>query len=161
MAQQGLQQILHSSCFKVVKKKQVKQKCEVKKIKSPFFPTKSENRFLSSDIVYLWKKILIHEKEHLDPWELISSKYLRNNFSFYSVLNGYGAPAVCTPCLGSRARPGGGWAHLRKMTKKSKRGWGSQRLRCTGCLHSGSGLARFARSPRGRIGSFKKKDKKE
>ena len=86
MAQQGLQQILHSSCFKVVKKKQVKQKCEVKKIKSPFFPTKSENRFLSSDIVYLWKKILIHEKEHLDPWELISSKYLRNNFSFYSVL---------------------------------------------------------------------------
>ena len=86
MAQQGLQQILHSSCFWVVKKKQVKQKCEVKKIKSPFFPTKSENRFLSSDIVYLWKKILIHEKEHLDPWELISSKYLRNNFSFYSVL---------------------------------------------------------------------------
>ena len=33
-------------------------------------------------------------------------------------LNGYGAPAVCTPGLGSRAsraRPGGGWAHLRKI----------------------------------------------
>ena len=102
MAQQGLQQILHSSCFKVVKKKQVKQKCEVKKIKSPFFPTKSENRFLSSDIVYLWKKILIHEKEHLDPWELISSKYLRNNFSFYSVLNGYGRQGFGT----ERARLG-------------------------------------------------------
>ena len=102
MAQQGLQQILHSSCFKVVKKKQVKQKWEVKKIKSPFFPTKSENRFLSSDIVYLWKKILIHEKEHLDPWELISSKYLRSNFSFYSVLNGYGRQGFGT----ERARLG-------------------------------------------------------
>ena len=44
---------------------------------------------------------MIHEKEHLDPWELVSSKYLLNNFSFYSVLNGYGAPAVCTPGLGS------------------------------------------------------------
>ena len=33
-------------------------------------------------------------------------------------LTGYGAPAVSTPGLGSRARPGGGWAHLRKMTKK-------------------------------------------
>ena len=106
MAQQGLQQILHSSCFKVVKKKQVKQKCEVKKIKSPFFPTKSENRFLSSDIVYLWKKILIHEKEHLDPWELISSKYLRNNFSFYSVLNGYGAPAAALRFWARALAPG-------------------------------------------------------
>ena len=49
-------------------------------------------------------------------------------------LTGYGAPAVSTPGLGSRARPGGGWA---------------QRLRCTGCQHCGSGLARFARSPSG------------
>ena len=41
-------------------------------------------------------------------------------------LTGYGAPAVSTPGLGSRAsrvRPGGGWA---------------QRLRCTGCQHCGS-----------------------
>ena len=28
-----------------------------------------------------------------------------------------------------------------------------RQLRCTGCQHSGSGLARFARSPRGRMGS--------
>ena len=38
-------------------------------------------------------------------------------------LNGYGAPAVSTPGLGSRAsrtRPGGGWAHLRKNDKKMK-----------------------------------------
>ena len=57
----------------------------VKKKKSPLFPTKSENRFLSSDIVYLWNKILIDEK-HLDTWELVSSKYLRNKFCVYTVL---------------------------------------------------------------------------
>ena len=41
----------------------------------------------------------------------------------------------------------------RRSAAKSKRGWGSHRLRCTGCQHSGSGLVRFARSPRGRMGS--------
>ena len=72
--------------FKSLKKSKLNKNARQKKIKSPLFPTKSENRFLSSDIVYLWNKILIDAKEHLDPWELVSSKYLRNNFSFYSVL---------------------------------------------------------------------------
>ena len=49
----------------------------VKKIKSPLFPTKSKNRFLSSDIVYLYYKKNV-EKKNLDPWDILLIQYLEN-----------------------------------------------------------------------------------
>ena len=59
------------------KKKTNYKKMRVKKIKSPLFPTKSKNRFLSSDIVYFYYKKNV-EKKNLDPWDILLIQYLEN-----------------------------------------------------------------------------------
>ena len=47
----------------------------VKKKIAPFFSTKSENRFLSSDIVYFFLHQNV-EKRNLDPWEILLIQYI-------------------------------------------------------------------------------------
>ena len=47
----------------------------VKKKIVPFFSTKSENRFLSSDIVYFFLQQNV-EKRNLDPWEILLIQYI-------------------------------------------------------------------------------------